>query len=170
MHGESKKRTTKSCLKQRRFSASSPMSATWNTRRHRRRQRYMSSSTTRDTEEPANSLSLRRGQIYWLIWEPGHGSEQRGGRPGKIIQCDPFNRSRKYTNTIVAAITTSAHNGPVHVAVERSEASRLTNRSYGFCEHQMTVSRDRLDGLMGELDEAKMGQVNSALKRILALP
>ena len=130
----------------------------------------MSSSTIPDTDERANPLPLRRGQIYWLIWEPGRGSEQRGRRPGLIIQCDPFNRSQRYTNTIVAAITTSAHNVPVHVTVEPSGATGLTNRSYVLCEQLMTVSRDRLDGLMGELDEATMDQVHSALKRILALP
>lgn len=123
-----------------------------------------------DPEEPANPLTLRRGQIYWLNWEPGRGSEQRGRRPGLIIQCDPFNRSQRYMNTIVAAITTSAHDVPVHVAVEPSEASGLKNRSYVLCEQLMTVSLERLNGLMGELDEATMGRVDSALKRILALP
>jgi len=118
---------------------------------------------------PDATLGLRRGQLYWIAWEPGRGSEQRGRRPGLIIQCDPFNASQRYTNTIVAAISSAAHPVPVHVTLEPSESNGLRTRSYVLCEQILTISRERLEDYIGELDVQTMAQVDTALKRILAL-
>jgi len=119
---------------------------------------------------PDETPALRRGQLYWIVWEPGRGSEQRGRRPGLIIQCDPFNESQRYTNTIVAAVSTAAHNVPVHVAVDPTETNGLRTRSYVLCEQILTISRERLDAYIGEVDVQTMEQVDAVLKRILALP
>jgi mRNA interferase MazF len=113
---------------------------------------------------------LRRGQLYWIRWEPARGSEQRGRRPGLIIQADPINASRRYGNTIVLALTTAPHPVPTHVLVEPSESNGLARRSSVMCEQCMTISKERLEGLIGDLDAATMEQVNRALKRALALP
>jgi len=118
--------------------------------------------------EPA--LPLRRGQIYWIRWEPARGSEQRGRRPGLIVQADPINASTRYPNTIAVALTTVFHGVPTHVQVEPTQTNGLSQRSYVLCEHFMTISRERLDEYIGELDSATMAQVNRALKRALALP
>jgi len=134
--------------------------------RRRRRWRYVSYSSRTENPEPPR---LRRGQLYWISWEPGRGSEQRGRHPGLVIQCDPFNSSLRYTNTIVAAVSTVAHNVPVHVSVEPSEKNGLSRHSYVLCEQLMTIGRERLDGYIGELDAETMDRVDTALKRILSL-
>jgi mRNA interferase MazF len=118
---------------------------------------------------PDEQPPLRRGQIWWLSWEPARGSEQRGRRPGLIVQTDSFNRSRRYANTIAVALSTAAHDVPVHVTVEPSEQNGLSKRSYVMGEHLMTVSRERLDGYMGELDSETMTLLDTALKLILSL-
>ena len=112
---------------------------------------------------------LRRGQIHWLVWEPSRGSEQRGRRPGLIVQTDAFNRSRKYTKTIVVALSTVAHDVPVHVRIDPTPTNGLTRASYALCEQLMTVSLARLDGLIGEVDPDTMEQVSVALRRMLSL-
>lgn len=73
-------------------------------------------------------------------------------------------------NTIVVALSTAARDVPVHVAVEPSPANGLRQRSYVLCEQVLTVSRERLDEYIGELDDVTMSRVNQALKRILQLP
>ena len=45
----------------------------------------------------------------------------------------------------------------------------LQQLSYVLCEQIMTVSKERLDEYIGELDEETMTQVDRALKRVLAL-
>jgi mRNA interferase MazF len=113
--------------------------------------------------------ALRRGQLYWIVWEPGRGSEQRGRRPGLIVQVDSYNRSRRYPNTIVAAVSGTLRDVTVHVTVEPSETNGLAQRSQVMCEQLLTISRERLDTFIGELDADDMARVNRALKRILAL-
>jgi mRNA interferase MazF len=113
---------------------------------------------------------LLRGQLYWVEWEPGRGSEQQGRRPALIVQTDAGNRSQRYTNTIVVAVSTAAHNVPTHVTVEPSSANGLRRRSYVLCEQLMTLSKERLGDLIGELDAATMEHVDRALKRVLSLP
>jgi mRNA interferase MazF len=112
---------------------------------------------------------LKRGQIHWLAWEPSRGSEQRGRRPGLVVQTDAFNRSRKYTNTIVVALSTAAHDVPVHVAIEPTAANGLTRTTFALCEQVMTVSRARLDGYIGELEPDAMARVGVALRLMLSL-
>lgn len=114
-------------------------------------------------------VPLKRGQLHWVQWEPGRGSEQQGRRPALIVQADPMNQSRNYTNTIVVAISTSLRNVPTHVAVEPSEANGLPQRSSILCEQLLTISRERLDGLIGEVDADTLKQVNRALRRTLNL-
>lgn len=86
---------------------------------------------------------LRRGQLPWVVWDPGRGSEQQGRRPAVIVQADPINRSQRYTNTIVVAVSMAAHDVPTHVAVDPSPNNRLQKRSYVLCEQLLTISRER---------------------------
>jgi mRNA interferase MazF len=113
--------------------------------------------------------TVRRGEIYWLDWNPPRGSEQAGRRPGLIVQNDPFNTNARYPNTIVVALTTKGRNVPTHIAIDPSAANGLQQRSYVKCEQVMTVSKERLGGLIGELDAGEMARVSRALKRVLSL-
>jgi mRNA interferase MazF len=47
-------------------------------------------------------MSVRRGEIYWMDFEPVKGSDQVGLRPALVIQNDIGNRFSP--TTIVAAI------------------------------------------------------------------
>ena len=51
------------------------------------------------------SNKARRGEIYWVDWDPGRGSEQTGRRPALIIQNDSGNEYG--ATTIVAACSTA---------------------------------------------------------------
>jgi len=112
---------------------------------------------------------VRRGEIYWLDWNPPRGSEQAGRRPALVVQNDPFNTNPRYPNTVVVALTTKGRDIPTHIIIEPSANNGLRERSYAKCEQLMTVSKDRLEELIGELDNAVMARVESALKRVLAL-
>ncbi len=112
---------------------------------------------------------LRRGQIWCLVWEPGRGSEQRGRRPGLVVQADPINASSTYGNTIVVALTTTDHAVPTHVPIESTEETGLPQRSFAMCEHIMTVTRDRLETCIGAADATAMPVVDRALPRALGI-
>ena len=116
-----------------------------------------------------SGIELRRGQIYWVDWSPGRGSEQIGRRPALIVQADPINRSTRYTNTVVVAISTALHPVPTHVEIEPTEENGLTQKSYVLCEQIITITRVRLEDKIGVLDRDSLDMVDRALKRVLAL-
>ncbi len=110
---------------------------------------------------------IKRGEIYWVDWEKGKGSEQSGVRPALIIQNDTGNRVSP--NTIVASLTT-APNKPYPFLVEfTSQESGLDKDGAVDLASIVTVSKTRLGDKCGELSQTKMAEVNEAIKTSLAL-
>ena len=119
---------------------------------------------------PPNALVVRRGEIYWLDWNPARGSEQAGRRPALVIQENPASANPNYPLTIVAAVSTKGRDIPSHVALAPSPSNGLAAASYVKCEQVQTVSKARLLHKIGELDAADMARGDAALKTVLALP
>lgn len=110
---------------------------------------------------------VRRGEIYWVDWSPGRGSEQAGIRPALIIQNDLGNKFS--TNTIVASVTTAIdrlYTFQVKVSPEESGLPRLSIIDLASLE---TVDKGRLKDKCGELSSEKMAQVDEAIKVSLGL-
>src|SRR5438093_13548308 len=87
---------------------------------------------------------IRRGDLYWVDWSPGRGSEQTGTRPVLVIQTDAANRNPNYPNTIVLTVTSVRRDVPTHVGLEPSEYNDLKHLSFVKCEQIMTIDKDRL--------------------------
>jgi len=111
---------------------------------------------------------VRRGQIYWIDWGKGHGAEQSGRRPGVIIQDNAANRNETYPLTIIAAVSSQGRNVRSHVSILPSDANGLSIPSHVKCEQLQTVAKDRLDGLIGVLDNSDMDRVDDALATVLS--
>ncbi|MBA4397638.1 MAG: growth inhibitor PemK [Syntrophus sp. (in: bacteria)] len=87
---------------------------------------------------------VHRGDIWFLDWSSGRGSEQTGMRPAVIIQTDAANRNPHYPNTIVLTISTKGKAVPFHVSVKPSEENGLKETSFVKCEQILTISKVRL--------------------------
>jgi mRNA interferase MazF len=125
-------------------------------------------------------MIIRRGEIYWVVFDPVKGSEQGGLRPAIIIQNDIGNRYSP--TTVVAAITRTVppQPYPFAVVVDPSE-SGLPNRCCINCAQlatiQLTGAGSRLRPPKGEfelrpigmLKPDKMAEVDKALKFNLSL-
>ena len=91
---------------------------------------------------------VRRGEIYWVDWNPARGSEQGGTRPALVIQNDIGNRFSP--NTIVASVTTApAKVYPFMVRITASE-SGLPRDSMINLAAILTIDQTRLRGKCGE--------------------
>jgi mRNA interferase MazF len=112
---------------------------------------------------------LRRGELYWVEWQPGRGSELLGRRPGLIVQTDAANRNPSYPNTIVAAVSTKGRSVPTHVRIDPSELNGLLAVSYVKCEQIMTIDKSRLGQRIGELTPVQMLSVEAAIRTALDL-
>ena len=113
------------------------------------------------------SRELKRGEIYWVDWSPGRGSEQSGLRPALIIQNDVGNKFSP--TTIIATITTAPLKAyPFMVRIIASE-SGLPKDSLINLATILTIDKERLGDKCGELSQAKMAEVDEAIKTSLAL-
>lgn len=110
---------------------------------------------------------IKRGQIYWVNWSPARGSEQSGFRPALVIQNDVGNKFSP--TTIVAAVTTAAEKAYPFLVNVTAKESGLPKDSTVNLAVIITVDKNRLRDWCGELDEARMNQVNAAIKDSLGL-
>ncbi|KAA0251853.1 type II toxin-antitoxin system PemK/MazF family toxin [Acidobacteria bacterium ACD] len=113
----------------------------------------------------AEARSPRRGEIWYVDFDPARGSEQAGRRPALVIQNDAGNASHVYPNTIVLAMSTARRNGPLNVRVEAHRATGLRETTWVKCEQVLTISKFRLlgRGPLGRLDDETLRKVEVAL-------
>jgi mRNA interferase MazF len=117
----------------------------------------------------SSSGNFQRGEIYWVDWSPGRGSEQTGTRPGLIVQRDTANRNANYSNVIVVAVSRSGRNVPFHVEVQPTPDNGLSSVSFIKCEQLQTAAKARLNRFVGRLSDEDMMAVDEALKIVLQL-
>jgi mRNA interferase MazF len=123
-------------------------------------------------KEITPSLSLpspRRGEIWDVNWSPGRGAEQQGMRPALIIQNDRGNASPTYPLTIVASMSRTERELPLHVRIAPSEENGLTYATDVKCEQLMTIEKSRLIRRRGYISSEELGRVDTALKLSLSL-
>ncbi|MEK7354653.1 MAG: type II toxin-antitoxin system PemK/MazF family toxin [Chloroflexota bacterium] len=111
--------------------------------------------------------TVKRGEIYWLDWEKGKGSEQAGIRPALIIQNDFGNAMSP--NTIVASITSAPNRRYPFLVEFTSQESGLQRGGVVDLASLTTVSKSRLGDKCGQLTPAKMAEVDKAIRISLAL-
>ncbi len=119
---------------------------------------------------PPPTTSPRRGEIWDVNWSPGRGAEQQGTRPALIIQNDRGNASPNYPLTIVASMSRTERELPLHVRITPSEENGLTDYTDVKCEQVMTIEKSRLLRRRGSISNEELARVDTALKLSLNLP
>jgi len=102
-------------------------------------------------------------------WSPGRGAEQQGTRPALIIQNDRGNASPTYPLTIVASMSRTERELPLHVRIAPSEENGLTNFTDVKCEQLITIEKSRLLRRRGYITSEEMSRVDQALRLSLNL-
>jgi mRNA interferase MazF len=111
----------------------------------------------------------RRGEIWDVNWSPGRGAEQQGTRPALIIQNDRGNASSSYPLTIVASMSRTERELPLHVRIMPNAENGLTDRTDVKCEQVMTIEKSRLIRRRGTITMDEMFRVDHALRLSLSL-
>jgi mRNA interferase MazF len=117
----------------------------------------------------ASVLSPRRGEIWDVNWSPGRGAEQQGTRPALIIQNDRGNASPSYPLTIVASMSRTERELPLHVRIAASPENGLVYDTDVKCEQLLTIEKNRLLRRRGTISDEEMHRVDTALRLSLNL-
>ncbi len=113
--------------------------------------------------------SPRRGEIWDVNWSPGRGAEQQGTRPALVIQNDRGNASPSYPLTIVASMSRTERELPLHVRIAPNAENGLSDFTDVKCEQVMTIEKSRLLRKRGTISSEELSRVDVALKLSLNL-
>lgn len=109
-----------------------------------------------------------RGEIYYVDFGDGVGSEEKGVRPAVVIQNEKGNF---YSPTIIVSpITTQSKTViPTHVDLYNNFDNGLKDKSTAMLEQIFTIDKQRLGEKIGSLTEDEMKKIDKALKISLDL-
>lgn len=106
---------------------------------------------------------VKRGDVYYVDFGEGYGSEQGGVRPAVIVQ---NNVGNKYSPTVIVAPMTSRRSKsplPTHVYLS-AEACGLSKDSIVLMEQIRTFDKVKLLKKVGSLKNDDMYKINHALQ------
>src|SRR5436309_3459343 len=87
----------------------------------------------------------------------------------ELIQQDRCNSSLSYPLTIVASMSRTERELPLHVRIAPSEENGLTDFTDVKCEQLMTIEKSRLVRRRGNITSDELSRVDVALKLSLSL-
>ena len=114
---------------------------------------------------------MKRGDVVWAEFAPRSGSEQRGRRAAVIVSHDAFNGRMAWRSLVVVPVSTSprqARRGPTVVSLDGA-VSGLAATSVALCHQVTTLDRAKLSAPLGTLPQAKLAEVDAALRAALDL-
>lgn len=125
-------------------------------------------------------MAVKRGEIYWMEFDPVKGNEQGGLRPALVVQNDIGNRFSPTTVIVAITRTIPPQPYPFIVVIEPGE-SGLPTRSAVNCAQIATIQQSGTTSRLrpprgtstvrpiGQLSAEKMREVDAALSFNLGL-
>ena len=107
---------------------------------------------------------MRRGEVWWVEFDPAVSSEIRKTRPGIIVSNNSANRN--LSRVIVVPLTSNTE----RIYPGEARVLCLGTDSKAMADQTMTADKVRLKSRIDELSKADMLAVEHALQVQLALP
>jgi mRNA interferase MazF len=100
---------------------------------------------------------LRRGEVYWIAFDPSVGGEIQKTRPAVIVSNDAANRATN--RTIVVPLTTQVNR--VYAGETLVQLNGQTRKA--MADQLTTASKLRFKKVIGTLSPEDMGRVERAI-------
>ncbi|MGZ8257112.1 MAG: type II toxin-antitoxin system PemK/MazF family toxin [Gallionella sp.] len=107
---------------------------------------------------------MKRGEVWWVEFDPSLGSEIRKTRPAVVISNDAANRN--LARVVVIPLTSNVsrlYPGEALITLEGAQGKAM-------CDQIMAADKSRLQTKLGSLTKADMRSVEDALRVHLGLP
>jgi mRNA interferase MazF len=111
-------------------------------------------------------VELATGDVVWATLEPVRGREQGGRRPVLVVASNGF-LGAVTTLAIVLPITSKDRGWPNHVRMTGPTLLPMPN--WAMTEQVRTISRDRMSGRAGHVDEACLVVIRQYLRDFFGL-
>jgi mRNA interferase MazF len=112
---------------------------------------------------PADGMSVRRGEVWWVDFDVIEDGEMRKMRPAVIVTADALNRARR-TVVVVPLATGPQPRPPIVVATPSAGERRVA-----VCDQARAVDKARLTRAAGTLSALDLRAVEDGLRRVLEL-
>lgn len=106
---------------------------------------------------------MKRGDVWWVQFDPSVGTEIQKIRPAIIVSNDKANQ--KLSRYVVMPVTSNVkyfHPGQMRVQINNREGKAMADQI-------MAADRSRLKSFMCQLTDEEMAQVDDAIKLHLGL-
>jgi len=108
-----------------------------------------------------------RGEVWLTDFGVPIGHEAGYRRPAVVVSSDRLNRVGAVA--VVVPMTTQDRRLPTHVRIPIRQGTGLSKESWARVDDVKSVSTERLEEHLGEIDHLTLGRVDEALRLILEI-
>ena len=112
---------------------------------------------------------MRRGDVYYITFEPRSWSEQRGLRPAVVISSDKMNRNPKWQSFVVIPITSKIRLQSPTMVVFQAGIANLSQASAVICHQITTIDRSKFGTFIGSFSSTELAQIEKGIQAALGM-